>query len=212
MKPAFILFSLLIAGLTWWLGRPQSRPGKAVDSVMRRLGRSLLAGVIVYIILMVVAMFWLLITTPAQAATPASVIWPRPPLRVALETPYGNLDVIHSEYVFESRLAYNGAIIDNPEIMGVLNIAYAFNMGKSYYVLVMADTGRKMCPYVYYWIRLDDDGYTSTPRFGSCNENIRISQNGSKFVIETPHPLKADTLDKYIYDGETVTEISSDFK
>src|SRR5690625_128470 len=211
MKPAFILFSVLIAGLTWWLGRPQSRPGKAVDSMVRRLGRSLLAGVLVYMVLMVITMLWLLFTTPAQAATPATVIWPRPPLRVSLYTPYGNLDVIHSEYVFEARLAYNGAIIE-PEIMGVLNIAYAFNMGNAYYVLVMADTGRKMCPYVYYWIRLDDDGYHPTPRFGSCNENIRISQNGSKFIIETPHPLRADTLDKYVYDGKKVTEISPDFK
>lgn len=63
MKIYFIVLSILASVLTWWW---HSRPRPAVRNnprPLRRLTRSLVAGVVTYFGLMALAMVWLLLTT-----------------------------------------------------------------------------------------------------------------------------------------------------
>lgn len=65
MKPAFILLSLLATALTWWWYAHMALRADAPDrpGPLRRLAHSLIAGVVVYFILMAIATIWLLTTT-----------------------------------------------------------------------------------------------------------------------------------------------------
>lgn len=64
MKPVFLVVATLAALLTWWLTRPSHHGGPIIlRALARRLGRSIAAGMAVYVLLMLIAMVWLLITT-----------------------------------------------------------------------------------------------------------------------------------------------------
>lgn len=130
--------------------------------------------------------------------------WPTAPSRLVLETPYGDLQVSPSDYIYESRLMLDDHEID-PLIQGLLNIPYAFSSPDFHVALVSIDTGTPVCPISYAWIMLKNDGYSVTPRFGSCSEHIKVSAEGSVFSLLTPNETDPDQIDSYLYDGQTVT-------
>lgn len=130
--------------------------------------------------------------------------WPSAPSRLELDTPYGNLHVSPSEYVYESRLLLGKDEIQ-PEVKGLLNIPYAFSSTDFHVALVSIDTGEQHCPVSYAWIMLKEDGYSITTPFGSCSEKIRVSTKGSSFALQTPNADDSSKIDLYIYDGETVS-------
>lgn len=139
---------------------------------------------------------------PALATDAAS--WPAAPSRLALETPYGNLQVSASDYVYESYLLLDNQPIE-PQVKGLLNIPYAFSSTDFHIALISIDTGDKACPFHYKWITLDNNGYTVTPRFGSCSDKIRVDADKNGFLLLTPSVEQPDMLDRYQYDGETIT-------
>jgi len=139
----------------------------------------------------------------------ASGHWPAVPSRLALDTPYGNLHVSSSEYVYESRLMLDDREIE-PLVTGLLNIPYAFSADDFHVALVSVDTGQKACPFHYKWVMLKSEGYTVTPRFGSCSEKIRVDTENAGFTMLTPSIEQPGKLDRYIYDGETVTHATID--
>jgi len=129
--------------------------------------------------------------------------WPVSPSRLAFETPYGNLQVASSEYVYESRLQIDGADI-TPEVRGILNITYAFSLPKAQVALVSVSTGNNICPVAYRWVTLKESGYTVSSEFGSCSEQIQVSAKGRIFTMRTPNSQKPDKIDIYTYDGKTI--------
>ncbi|WP_245153673.1 hypothetical protein [Allopusillimonas ginsengisoli] len=129
--------------------------------------------------------------------------WPVSPSRMELSTPYGTLHVNASEYVYESRLFIDNTEV-TPAIRGILNITYAFKRPKALVALVSIDNGSSDCPVVYRWIILDKAGYTVSPEFGSCSENIKVSATGQLLTLRTPSSQKPDKIDIYTYDGKTV--------
>ncbi len=143
----------------------------------------------------------LLLGSQALAAAPPT--WPVSPSRLQLSTPYGDLHVASSEYVYESRLQVDNADVD-PQIRGILNITYAFNMPTAQAALVSINSGNNGCPISYRWIVLDKSGYTVSPEFGSCNDQIKVSAKGRQLTLQTPSTHTPDKVDVYIYDGKTV--------
>lgn len=135
------------------------------------------------------------------AASPATS--QAPPSRLELNTPLGELHVTPSDYVYESVLRFNNTDIE-PRIMGMLNIPYAYNMPGFHAALVSIHKGNEACPVVYRWIRIDQSGYSVTPEFGSCSENIQVSAKGRTLTVLTPSSTNPDKMDKYTYDGKAV--------
>ncbi|HLU18441.1 MAG TPA: hypothetical protein VKZ66_00650 [Pusillimonas sp.] len=136
-------------------------------------------------------------------AAGASTDWPSAPSRLALDTPYGTLQVTNNEYIYESRLRFNDADV-TPEVQGLLNIPYAFSLPSSQIALVSIHTGDENCPVSYRWIVLQKDGYTLSPVFGSCSEQIKVTVKGNTFLVQTPSKQKPDKIDVYAYDGKNI--------
>lgn len=144
----------------------------------------------------------------SQAAVASQTQWPTSPSRTQLATPYGNLHVVSSEYVYESRLQVDDTDVD-PEIFGILNITYAFSTPTSQSALVSINTGNNGCPFVYRWIVLDKSGYRVSPEFGSCNDQIKVTVKGRKLTMITPSTHTPDSVDMYTYDGKTLKHRST---
>lgn len=133
----------------------------------------------------------------------ASASWPATPSRLALDTPYGTLQVSDNEYIYESTLRFNDAEVA-PAVQGMLNIPYAFSLPSSQIALVSINNGSKECPVSYRWVTLKEKGYTLSPAFGSCSDQIKVSVQGNSFVVHTPSDQKPDKIDVYAYDGKTI--------
>lgn len=133
----------------------------------------------------------------------ASTEWPSAPSRLALDTPYGTLQISNNEYIYESRLRFNNADV-KPEVQGLLNIPYAFSLPSSQIALVSIHTGDETCPVSYRWVVLQKKGYSLSPAFGSCSEQIKVSVKGNTFLVQTPSPEKPDKIDVYAYDGKNI--------
>lgn len=143
----------------------------------------------------------LLLGSHVAEATTAE--WPVSPSRMQLSTPYGNLHVQNSEYVYESRLQIDDTDIE-PQVSGILNITYAFNMPAAQAALISINSGNNACPITYRWIVLDKSGYKVSPEFGSCNDQIKVSAKGRQLTLQTPSTHTPDQIDVYVYDGKTV--------
>lgn len=133
----------------------------------------------------------------------AQAAWPPSPSRMQLPTPYGNLHIASSEYVYESRLQVDNADVD-PQVSGILNITYAFNTPSSQAALVSINSGDNACPITYRWIVLEKSGYKLSPAFGSCSEQITVTATKRQFTLRTPSPHTPNQIDVYVYDGKTV--------
>ncbi len=144
----------------------------------------------------------LLLATGTALASP-EVNWPVLPKLNELPTPYGTLAVGRSEYVYEARLELNGTQVE-PQVSGMLNISYAFNMPQALAALVVVSKGYDACPVTYRWVVLKPDSYQVSPEFGSCSEHIRVSADSRHLTVLTPSREKPGALDVYTYDGKTV--------
>lgn|GEM_PF-822169 len=133
----------------------------------------------------------------------ASTDWPTVPSRLTLDTPYGLLQVVNNEYVYESRLRFNDSDV-TPEVQGLLNIPYAFSLPSSQIALISIHTGDEACPVSYRWVIVRKDGYSMSPPFGSCSERIKVTVKGSTFLVQTPSAQKPDKIDIYAYDGKNI--------
>jgi len=142
----------------------------------------------------------------AWAAPEAS--WPVPPKLIELPTPYGTLAVGPSDYIYESKLELDGTLLE-PQISGMLNIHYAFEMPDAQAALISISRGNETCPISYRWVVLRADGYKVSPEFGSCSPQIRVSADSSQLTLQTPNAQSPDTLDVYVYDGATVKQSTS---
>ncbi len=136
-------------------------------------------------------------------ASAASPNWPVAPSRLVFDTPYGTLQVKNNEYVYESRLHFNNADVA-PVVEGLLNIPYAFSLPTAQVALVSISTGDADCPVSYRWVVLKEKGYTVSPAFGSCSEQIKVTVKGRTFLLQTPNSQMPDKIDVYAYDGKTV--------
>lgn len=143
-------------------------------------------------------------TSAAQPIDP----WPVSPSVMQLSTPYGELHVATSEYVYESRLRLNDVDIE-PAIKGILNITHAFSLPKAQVALVSINNGNNVCPIRYRWVVLQADAYRVSPEFGSCSDKIKVSAKGKKLMLKTPSLQKPDKIDVYVYDGETIQHRSA---
>src|SRR3546814_12494448 len=119
-----------------------------------------------------------------MASATAPVTWPVSPSRLHLSTPYGTLQVATSEYVYESQLRIDGAEV-SPTVRGILNITYAFSMPTAQVALVSIGNGNNQCPIVYRWVVLQKSGYTVSPEFGSCSNQIKVSAKGRVLTLQT---------------------------
>jgi len=162
---------------------------------MLSLFRTLLAGIA-------------LIASAQVAAAEPTDPWPVSPSVMQMATPYGNLHVVTSEYVYESRLRLNDVDIE-PAIKGILNITHAFSLPKARVVLVSINNGNNACPIRYRWVVLRADTYKVSPEFGSCSDKIKVSAKGHKLTLTTPSLQKPDKIDVYIYDGKTIKHRSA---
>lgn len=160
-----------------------------MDTTMHGLLRALLA--------------LLLLTGGQQTFANSPQTWPVSPSRMELNTPYGRLHVDTSEYIYDSRLFVDGTEV-NPAVRGILNITYAFERPKAQIALISIDNGNNACPVVYRWITLTRTGYTVSPEFGSCSDNISVSATGKFLTLKTPSSQKPDRIDIYTYDGKQV--------
>lgn len=133
--------------------------------------------------------------------------WPESPSRLQLDTPYGELQVSSSEYVYESHLMLDLHKIQ-PVIKGLLNIPYAFSSPEFHVALISINIGDNDCPVKYKWIKLQKNGYAATPRFGSCSESIKVETQGTAFIVTTPNEQDPKELDTYVYDGNIVKKKS----
>ncbi len=145
----------------------------------------------------------MLLLVGMHAAQASETTWPVSPSRMQLATPYGNMNVVNSEYVYESRLQIDGADVA-PPIRGILNITYAFQMRVSLAALISINSGNNGCPITYRWIVLDKSGYKVSPEFGSCNDQIKVSAKGRRLTLHTPSLHTPGKIDAYVYDGKTV--------
>src|SRR5690606_10408661 len=92
----------------------------------------------------------------ASAAQPEPhKVWPRPPSRLELPTPYGVLSISTGGYLYESRLHFNDTEVQ-PAIEGLLNIPYAFNLPGAQVALISISDGNEACPISYRWVVLDN--------------------------------------------------------
>lgn len=137
-------------------------------------------------------------------ATATETDWPASPSRLALATPHGSLHITPSDYIYEAVLRLGDQDI-KPRIVGLLNIPYAFEMPGFHAALVSISKGNDGCPVAYRWVRIDKSGYSVTPEFGSCSENIQVKAAGKALTVLTPSSTTPDKIDTYIYDGKDVT-------
>lgn len=144
----------------------------------------------------------LLLLCPLGAQA-TQVDWPLAPSRLDLVTPYGDLHVKPSEYIYESKLLINDADAD-PSIEGILNITYAFATPQAHAALISINSGNSHCPISYRWIILDKKGYKMSPAFGSCSPHIKVSSTRHTLVVKTPNSENPSKIDIYSYDGKTV--------
>ncbi|HUH86630.1 MAG TPA: hypothetical protein VL003_01085 [Pusillimonas sp.] len=138
-------------------------------------------------------------------AAAASSNWPETPSRLVFDTPYGTLQVKNNEYLYESRLHFNDTDVA-PVIEGLLNIPYAFSLPAAQVALVSINSGNTDCPVSYRWVVLTKKGYTISPSFGSCSEQIKVTVKGRSFLVQTPSTQMPDKIDVYAYDGKTVSK------
>ena len=150
---------------------------------------------------LVLASSLFLLGSPAPWAAQSD--WPPPPSRLDLPTPYGELHIKPSEYIYESRLRVNNVDV-SPEIEGILNITYAFATPHAHAALISINSGNDQCPMTYRWIILNEKGYKVSPVFGSCSPRIKVFATRRTFVVETPSDRKPDKIDIYVYDGKTI--------
>lgn len=136
-------------------------------------------------------------------ASSASPNWPEAPSRMTFDTPYGTLQIKNNEYVYESRLHFNNTDVA-PVVQGLLNIPYAFSLPAAQVALISVSSGNNDCPVSYRWVVLKKQGYTLSPPFGSCSEQIKVTVKGRNFVVQTPNTQKPDKMDVYAYDGKTI--------
>lgn len=129
--------------------------------------------------------------------------WPAAPALQALSTPYGELSVRHSGYVYDSRLVLDGDEIE-PTVRGIIGISYAYRVGKRNMVLISVDEGDSACPVHYHWLSLGKNGYTLSEAFGSCSDKIRVSTRRGKLLLQTPSNQDSDKIDVWAYDGQRV--------
>jgi hypothetical protein len=148
------------------------------------------------------AIFFAASSAAVHAADP---VWPPQPSRLELESPYGKLNVLASEYVYEALLRLDDVPI-KPQIRGILNIPYAFSLPKSHAALVSISSGDNDCPIAYRWVILRKTGYKVSPKFGSCSEHIKVSAQGPRFTVRTPNRENPGKIDVYIYDGKTLSQ------
>jgi hypothetical protein len=139
----------------------------------------------------------------SMAATAKQADWPLAPSRLDLVTPYGDLHVKPSEYIYESKLLINNAEAD-PSIEGILNITYAFATPQAHAALISINSGDSHCPIAYRWVILDKKGYKMSPEFGSCSAQIKVSSTRHTLVVKTPNSENPSKIDTYSYDGKTV--------
>jgi len=142
----------------------------------------------------------------AAANSPAT--WPVSPSRLNLPTPYGDLHIATSEYVYESTLRIDDVDVE-PAVRGMLNITYAFSTSKAHVALVSINSGNNACPITYRWVVMQKSGYTVSPEFGSCSDRIKVSAKGRLFTLQTPSSQKPDKIDIYTYDGKTIRRRSA---
>lgn len=135
------------------------------------------------------------------SALAAPINWPTQHSRLFLDTPHGNLHITHSDYIYEAVLRLDDTDIQ-PQIMGQLNIPYAYNMPGYHAALISISKGNEVCPVMYRWIRLDATGYSVSSEFGSCSPNIKVSATAQRLTLQTPNTTNPDKIDTYIYDGK----------
>lgn len=140
-------------------------------------------------------------STLALAVTPAT--WPVSPSRLHLSTPFGTLNIASSEYVYESRLRVDTVDVE-PAITGILNITYAFRTPKAQIALISINDGNNVCPISYRWVVLHKSGYSLSPEFGSCSEQIQVSAQGPLLTLRTPSHKAPGKIDVYTYDGKSI--------
>ncbi len=134
----------------------------------------------------------------------AAQAWPSPPSQLSLSTPYGELQVTPSDYIYEAQLQLNAQLIE-PDIKGLINLPYAFKVGNSQTILVSVDTGLGLCPITYYWLTLDQAGHNLSSAFGSCSAKIRVSNQGSTLIVQTPSRQTHGHIDEYTYKGGKIS-------
>lgn len=62
MKPALIILSLVAGLLTWWLSpRYRQQTASPLQNLLQRLLHSIVAGIAVYVVLMLSALLWLML-------------------------------------------------------------------------------------------------------------------------------------------------------
>lgn len=149
---------------------------------------------------------FLMLCSLAANATKAD--WPLAPSRLDLVTPYGDLHVKPSEYIYESKLLVNNAEAD-PPIEGILNITYAFATPEAHAALISINSGDNHCPIAYRWVILDKKGYKISSAFGSCSAQIKVSSTRHTLVVKTPNSEDPSKIDTYSYDGKTVKRRTS---
>lgn len=141
--------------------------------------------------------------TASVAVGAAADQWPVSPQRASLETPYGTLAVRPSDYMYGATLTFNHTPT-TPRLQGVLNIPYAYEVGRQQMALVSLDNGQTNCPISFYWVVISAQGYRITDPFGSCSNDIRMSAKGRILRMETPDPANPDKLDIWEFDGQKV--------
>jgi hypothetical protein len=144
-------------------------------------------------------------TTPA-AVCAAPEQWPESPHRTVLETPYGTLAVRPSDYLYSATLTFNHTPT-TPRMQGILNIPYAYVVGRRQMALVSLDSGQTSCPIRFYWVVISERGYHITEPFGSCSSDIRMSAKGRLLRMETPDPADPGKLDIWEFDGRKIRRI-----
>ncbi|CAM5213955.1 hypothetical protein CDEF62S_04461 [Castellaniella defragrans] len=140
-------------------------------------------------------------TLPAFGATP--YYWPATPKRTALETPYGTLDIRASDYVYGATLTFNHTPTI-PRLQGILNIPYAYDVGRKQMALVSEDKGIPDCPVTYYWVVISEQGYRLSAPFGSCSADIRLTVHGTLLSMETPSRDDKTRLDIWTFNGQKI--------
>jgi hypothetical protein len=143
--------------------------------------------------------------SPVTGAAPDE--WPAAPKRASLETPNGTLAIRTSDYLYGAVLTFNHTPT-TPHLQGILNIPYAYNVGRRQMALISEDKGLRDCPVTYYWVVISDQGYRITPPFGSCSTNIRVVARGSHLRMETPDPKHPGQLDVWEFNGQRVRKSS----
>lgn len=152
--------------------------------------------------LLAVAAGALSVSIASRATTQA---WPTQPSQLSVSTPYGHVQVSQSDYVYDARLMVDATTIE-PEIKGLLNLPYAFNVGQSQSVLISIDTGMGDCPISFRWLTLKKEGYKLSDPFGSCTPKIRVSNQGATLIVHTPNSSRLDQVDEYRYDGHIIRQ------